>query len=148
MKSIVQLLRFLKPYRVWALIAPLLMMLEVAMDLMQPRMIARIVDEGIAQKNLPLVLQLGGMMIGFAIIGAFGGMSNGFFAVRAVQGFAADLRETLFRKVQELQIFLLQHELLHRQNQLLMEFALFRKHCRFHYLNKPVHRHQRNLRCR
>ncbi|HOV47918.1 MAG TPA: ABC transporter ATP-binding protein [Anaerolineae bacterium] len=102
MKSIMQLLRFLKPYRVWALIAPLLMMLEVAMDLMQPRMIARIVDEGIAQKNLPLVLQLGGMMIGFAIIGAFGGMSNGFFAVRAVQGFAADLRETLFRKVQEL----------------------------------------------
>jgi len=102
MKSTFQLLRFLKPYRFWALIAPVLMMLEVAMDLMQPRMIARIVDEGIAQLNLPLVYQTGGLMIGLAFIGALGGMSNGFFAVRAVQGFAADLRETLFRKVQGL----------------------------------------------
>ncbi|MDX9956708.1 MAG: ABC transporter transmembrane domain-containing protein, partial [Anaerolineae bacterium] len=102
MKSTFQLLRFLKPYRFWALIAPVLMMLEVAMDLMQPRMIARIVDEGIAQLNLPLVYQTGGLMIGLALIGALGGMSNGFFAVRAVQGFAADLREALFRKVQEL----------------------------------------------
>ncbi len=102
MKSTFRLLRFLKPYRFWALIAPLLMMLEVTMDLMQPRMIARIVDEGIAQLNLPLVLQTGGLMIGLAAIGALGGMSNGFFAVRAVQGFAADLREVLFRKVQEL----------------------------------------------
>ena len=102
MKSTFQLLRFLKPYRFWALIAPVLMMLEVAMDLMQPRMIARIVDEGIAQLNLPLVYQTGGLMIGLALIGALGGMSNGFFAVRAVQGFAADLRETLFRKVQGL----------------------------------------------
>ncbi|MDX9953368.1 MAG: ABC transporter ATP-binding protein [Anaerolineae bacterium] len=102
MKYTFQLLRFLKPYRFWALIAPVLMMLEVAMDLMQPRMIARIVDEGIAQLNLPLVYQTGGLMIGLALIGALGGMSNGFFAVRAVQGFAADLREALFRKVQEL----------------------------------------------
>ncbi len=102
MKSTFQLLRFLKPYRFWALIAPVLMMLEVAMDLMQPRMIARIVDEGIAQLNLPLVYQTGGLMIGLAFIGALGGMSNGFFAVRAVQGFAADLRESLFRKVQGL----------------------------------------------
>ncbi len=102
MKSTFALLHFLKPYRHWALLAPLLMMLEVAMDLMQPRMVERIVDVGIAQLNLPVVLQTGGVMIGLAVIGAFGGMSNGYFAVRAVQGFAADLRETLFRKVQSL----------------------------------------------
>lgn len=102
MQSSLQLLRFLKPYRRWVALAPLLMLLEVAMDLMQPRLIQRIVDEGIARLDLSLVIQSGLLMIGLALIGAVGGMSNGIFAVKAVQGFGADLRESLFRKVQTL----------------------------------------------
>ncbi len=102
MKASMQLLGFLRPYRRWVALAPLLMLLEVAMDLMQPRLIQRIVDEGIARLNLPLVIQSGLLMIGLALIGAVGGMSNGIFAVKAVQGFGADLRESLFRKVQTL----------------------------------------------
>ncbi len=102
MKASLQLLGFLRPYRRWVALAPLLMLLEVAMDLMQPRLIQRIVDEGIARLNLPLVIQSGLLMIGLALIGAVGGMSNGIFAVKAVQGFGADLRESLFRKVQTL----------------------------------------------
>ncbi|MHB0858562.1 MAG: ABC transporter ATP-binding protein [Anaerolineae bacterium] len=93
---------FVRPYRKWVLIAPLLMLLEVVMDLMQPRLIERIIDDGIAQGNLQLVLQIGLWMIGLALVGAFGGMSNGVFAVKAVQGFGADLREALFRQVQAL----------------------------------------------
>jgi len=81
-------------------LAPLLMLLEVVMDLQQPRMIQRIVDEGIAQLNMPLVIQTGLLMFGLALIGAFGGMSNGICAVTAVQAFGADLRQALFRKVQ------------------------------------------------
>jgi len=102
MKPLLALARFLRPYWRWIALAPLLMMLEVAMDLMQPRMVQRIVDEGIAHLNMPLVIQTGLLMIGLAMIGALGGMSNGIFAVRAAQAFAADLRETLFRKVQTL----------------------------------------------
>ena len=102
MKASLQLLRFLKPYTRWVALAPLLMLLEVAMDLMQPRLIQRIVDEGIARLNLSLVIQSGLLMIGLALIGAVGGMSNGICAVKAVQGFGADLRESLFRKVQTL----------------------------------------------
>ncbi len=100
MTSGLKLVRFLKPYWHWALLAPFLMVLEVAMDLMQPRMIERIVDEGIAQLNMPLIIQTGLLMVGLACIGALGGMSNGVFASKAAQAFAADLRETLFRKVQ------------------------------------------------
>lgn len=70
------------------------------MDLMQPRMVERIVDEGIARLDLSLVLQSGLLMFGLAVIGAFGGMSNGIFAELTVQAFGADLREKLFRKVQ------------------------------------------------
>jgi ATP-binding cassette subfamily B protein len=76
------------------------MLLEVTMDLMQPRMVQRIVDEGIARLDLNLVIQTGLLMFSLAVIGASGGMSNGIFAEIAAQGFAADLREFLFRKIQ------------------------------------------------
>jgi ATP-binding cassette subfamily B protein len=95
-----KLAKFIKPYWRWVMIAPVLMTLEVAMDLMQPRMVERIVDEGIARLDLNLVLQTGLLMFGLAVIGALGGMSNGIFAELTVQAFGADLRETLFRKVQ------------------------------------------------
>jgi ATP-binding cassette subfamily B protein len=95
-----KLARFVKPYWRWAVLAPLLMVLEVTMDLMQPLMVERIVDVGIARLDLPLVIQTGLLMCGLAVIGATGGMSNGIFTEMTVQGFGADLREVLFRKVQ------------------------------------------------
>ncbi|MGE5774923.1 MAG: ABC transporter ATP-binding protein [Chloroflexota bacterium] len=100
MNAGLKLSKFLKPYWRWVLVAPLLMLLEVVMDLMQPRMVQRIVDEGIARLDLNLVLHTGLLMFGLAIVGAFGGMSNGIFAEMSAQAFAADLREALFRKVQ------------------------------------------------
>ncbi|MDI7278030.1 MAG: ABC transporter transmembrane domain-containing protein, partial [Anaerolineae bacterium] len=96
------LARFLKPYWRWVLVAPLLMLLEVAMDLMQPRLLQRIVDEGIARLDMALIVQTGALMLELAAVGAVGGMSNGVFASRAVQAFGADLREATFRKVQTL----------------------------------------------
>ena len=100
MNAAVKLLKFIKPYWRWAALAPLLMILEVTMDLLQPRMVQRIVDDGIAHLDLNLVLQTGLLMCGLAAIGAFGGISNGVFTEMVVQGFGADLREYLFRKVQ------------------------------------------------
>lgn len=100
MNAGLKLSKFLKPYWRWVVIAPILMTIEVTMDLMQPRMVQRIVDEGIARLDLNLVLHTGLLMFGLAIIGAFGGMSNGVFAELTVQAFGADLREALFRKVQ------------------------------------------------
>jgi len=100
MNSGYKLTRFLKPYWRWIALAPLLMILEVAMNLMQPRLIQTIVDQGIAQRNLNLVIQTGLLMVVLTVIGALGGMSNGVFAEMTVQGFSADLRQFLFRKVQ------------------------------------------------
>jgi len=100
MNSGSKLAGFLKPYWRWIALAPLLMILEVAMNLMQPRLIQTIVDEGIAQLNLNLVIQTGLLMVVLTVIGALGGMSNGIFAEMTVQGFSADLRQFLFRKVQ------------------------------------------------
>ena len=100
MNSGLKLAKYVKPYWRWATLAPLMMLLEVMMDLMQPRMVQRIVDEGIAHLDLPLVIQTGLLMCGLAVIGVFGGMGCGILAETTAQGFAADLRENLFRKVQ------------------------------------------------
>ncbi len=102
MEAIKKLIKFLKPYWGAVLLAPLLMMVEVATDLLQPRLIERIVDVGIANLDLGIVVRTGLLMIGLALIGVVGGVTNGIFAVKATQGFAADLREALFRKVQTL----------------------------------------------
>lgn len=55
MTASLKLMRFLRPYWRWVLVAPLLMSLEVAMDLLQPRMVERIIDEGIARLDQNVV---------------------------------------------------------------------------------------------
>ncbi len=97
-----RLFRYLRPYRFWAVLAPLFMALEVAMDLMQPRMIQRMVDQGITPLNMGVVRGTALLMVLFAIIGAVGGMGCTVFSVLAGQGFGADLRGVLFGKVQSL----------------------------------------------
>ena len=78
------------------------MVLEVTMDLMQPRLLQHIIDQGIGQSNLSVVINTGLMMVGAAVIGMIGGVGCTVYAIRAGQGFGADLRGNLFRKVQGL----------------------------------------------
>lgn len=82
--------------------APLMMALEVAMDLMQPRLVQRIVDEGIAHKDMNLVVHSCLLMLGCAVVGTAGGIGCTIYSVIAGQGSGADLRASLFRKVQGL----------------------------------------------
>ena len=100
MRATKQLMKYLKPYLLSVILAPLLMVLEVSMDLMQPRMVERIVDEGIAKLDMSVVTQTGLTMVGLALIGVIGGVGCTVFAMIASQGFGADLRQALFEKVQ------------------------------------------------
>lgn len=93
---------FLRPYWKEALLAPLLMVLEVAMDLAQPRFLERIVDVGIAQMDLQVVFSTGLTMLAVAVIGVGGGVGCGIFAVRAAHKAGADVRSAIFRKIQSL----------------------------------------------
>ena len=97
-----RLASYLRSYKLWVILAPAMMAIEVAMDLLQPWLIERIIDEGVAQSDLDLVRETGLIMIGVALVGMIGGVFCGVFAVRAAQGFGADLRGSLFRKVQDL----------------------------------------------
>lgn len=97
-----KLLRFIKPYWRTALLAPVLMMVEVAGDLLQPAIMVRIVDDGVARGDLNFVLRYGALMIGIALVGLAGGWGCGIASTVTALNFAADLRAQLYRKIQQL----------------------------------------------
>lgn len=72
------------------------------MDLLLPLLIQIIVDQGISQGNMRVVLTTGAWMLTIATIGLVGGMACGVYAIRAGQAYGADLRQALFAKVQTL----------------------------------------------
>ncbi len=102
MNPIYQIARFLRPYRKEAIIAPLLMVVEVAIDLILPSLMERIIDVGIGTRNLPVVLNTGLLMLGLTFVGAFGGIGCTVFAVRAAMNYGTDLRSAVYRKIQTL----------------------------------------------
>ena len=102
MRATRKLASFLGPYKLWVILAPIMMAIEVLMDLLQPRLIQRIIDDGIANEDMGVVLQTGGLMVGLAVVGMIAGVLCGVFAIRAAQGFGADLRWSLFSRVQTL----------------------------------------------
>ncbi|RSK56456.1 ABC transporter ATP-binding protein [Bacillus canaveralius] len=91
---------FLKPYRIPVAIALLLMLTELAVELVQPLLIAKIIDEGILRENLPVVMFWGAVMVAFSIIAFAAGVTNSFYASHVSQSFGYDVRESLFNKVQ------------------------------------------------
>ena len=64
---------YLKPYWIAATLAPLVMILVVAMDLTQPKLMQNVVDIGIAHHNLGYVTHYGLLMIALALVSLPGG---------------------------------------------------------------------------
>jgi len=95
-----KLLSYLRAHWIYVLLAPLLMLLEVCMDLLQPFLMASIVDKGVMQGDLAHIRDTGLIMLGAALIGLIGGFGCTVFSSIAAQRFGADLRHDVFRKVQ------------------------------------------------
>ncbi|EQB86416.1 hypothetical protein M918_14625 [Clostridium sp. BL8] len=99
----IKLLRFLKGSAILcAIIAPLMMLLEVSMDLMQPTFMSQIIDVGVAGSNTPYILSIGGNMLLAAFLGLIGGSGCSFFASIATMKLGQNLRQGLFNKIQTL----------------------------------------------
>ena len=96
------MLKYLKKYWFFCLLAPLFMVGEVAMDLIQPDMMADIVDEGVLKSDITLIITVGIKMILTVIVGGFCGILCGVFANLAAQSFGNDLRKDLFAKIMHL----------------------------------------------
>lgn len=96
------MLKYLKKYWYFCLLAPLFMVGEVAMDLLQPDMMADIVDNGVLGGNVDLIISVGIKMILTVILGGTCGVLCGVFANMAAQSFGNDLRKDLFGKIMNL----------------------------------------------
>ena len=96
------MLKYLKKYWFFCLLAPLFMVGEVAMDLIQPDMMADIVDNGVLKSDIALIVSMGIKMILTVVLGGFCGIMCGVFANIAAQGFGNDLRKDLFAKIMNL----------------------------------------------
>ncbi len=92
---------FLKPYWWAAVLAPLLMLGEVFTDVLQPTLMSRIIDQGVANGDMQMIIATGVQMVIVAILGIVGGFGCSYFSTLASYGFGADLRDALYRKIQQ-----------------------------------------------
>lgn len=99
-----KLFRFLKPYWFLALVSPLMMAGEVFGDLLQPKLMSKIVDNGITSGDMGYVIRTGILMLIIVMIGGFFGVFCAFTAAKAAQGFGNDLRVYSYKKVMALSI--------------------------------------------
>jgi ATP-binding cassette, subfamily B, multidrug efflux pump len=100
MKHLYKLLKYVKPYWKEAVAALILLTLMVLMDLSIPRLIEQIIDLGIKQNNMTVVLQTSFLMIGISIMDTIVAVANNIYSIRVGEGMARDLREALFIKIQ------------------------------------------------
>ena len=91
---------FLKPYWLFIGLALFFLFVELGVELVQPLLMAKIIDEGILQKDLSVVVLWGCVMIGLSVFSFLGGIVNSFAASHVSQGFGYDVRKSLFEKVQ------------------------------------------------
>ena len=100
-----KLIKYLKPYWIFAILAPLFMIGEVAMDLMQPKLMTKIVDIGlIGGLGVGYIFKTGLVMLGLAVLGGIFGIGTAIFASNAAQRFGNDLRNDVFKKVMGLSL--------------------------------------------
>lgn len=102
------MLKYLKKYWFFALLAPIFMIGEVSMDLLQPELMSRIIDDGVlglnngGVGNLNTVITIGLKMIGFVALGGICGVMSGVFANLCAQQFGNDVRKAVFKRIMEL----------------------------------------------
>ncbi len=100
MYTVRKILSFVKPYWKLALLALALLFLRVSMDLSIPRLVQRIIDQGINQKDLQVVITTSLMMVGVTILDAAAAVGSSISSVNVGQKVSRDLRKAIFMKVQ------------------------------------------------
>lgn len=98
----IKLLRYLKKYWFIALLAPLFMLGEVAMDLLLSQYMEKMIDYGVQAGDINNVIKYGMIMLGIVIIGVACGVLSGVFTNLTSFKFSNDLRKDIFKKIMEL----------------------------------------------
>lgn len=91
----------MKPYLSAFIIGPLLMLTEVFGEIMLPKLMSLIINNGIAERNTQYIISIGIVMVLTTFVMAAGGIGGAYFSAKASICFTSDLRDDLFAKVQE-----------------------------------------------
>lgn len=92
--------KYIKKYWVSFCIAVLFLTFEAVCDLLQPTIMAKIIDKGVARKDIHYVLQMGGLMLAITAFGAVSAGTRSVMASIVSQNFGTELRFDLFKKIQ------------------------------------------------
>ena len=94
------LLKEVKEYKKASIATPMFMILEVAMEMCVPFLMASIIDNGVNKGDMAHIYKIGVIMIVAAAIGLFAGLMGGRLGAKASTGFAKNLREKMFNHIQ------------------------------------------------
>ncbi|GAA0309926.1 ATP-binding cassette subfamily B protein [Gracilibacillus halotolerans] len=94
------ILRYANTYKKALVIALFLMVVELVIELVQPIIMARIIDEGILQEDLQTVYFYGAILVGISVLAFVGGIISSFYASEVSQGVGYDMRRDMFERVQ------------------------------------------------
>jgi len=100
MNPIIRLASYARPYLRKSILAVLMLVLVVIVELFIPQLIQRIIDQGIVQKNMTVIVNTSLLLVGVAVMGALLSIGNTLLSLRVAQSYAADLRSALFHRIQ------------------------------------------------
>lgn len=95
-----RILQEVKEYKAASIATPVYMILEVAMEMVIPYLMASIIDEGVNAGNMAHIYKVGSVMIAAALLGLLAGMLGGRYGAKASTGLAKNLREAMFNNIQ------------------------------------------------
>lgn len=91
---------YAKPYKIPIIFALFLMLLELTVELMQPLVIAKIIDDGILEGDQDRIVQYGIVLMALSVIALISGIVNSYYAAHVSQSFSFDLRRAVYGKIQ------------------------------------------------
>ncbi|NMC47378.1 MAG: ABC transporter ATP-binding protein [Chloroflexi bacterium] len=101
MKYYRSIIKFVKPYWKLAVIALIMLVLMALGDLAIPRLIEHIIDQGVKQNRMDVVLHTSAIMIGISLLSTVVAVLNNIFSIRTGESVARDMREAIFVKIQQ-----------------------------------------------
>lgn len=96
-----KLLSYVGEYKKDSILAPLLIAMEVLVEITIPFLMASIIDKGLNNQNMKHIVYMGTLTFILAIISMSFGIGSGRYAAKASAGFAKNIRKALFHQIQE-----------------------------------------------
>ena len=100
-----KLAKSIRDYKKDSILSPVFIAGEVFMEILIPFLLGKLIDEGIIESNLKVILILGAVLVVAALFSLFFGMTAGKYAARASAGFAKNLRQDMYEKVQKFSFY-------------------------------------------